>query len=490
MTDQVQENDRRSRFTVTDPSGQADFIIDFPVTILTDKDGNDYVPLRAYVDGVETENFTFDLASLTVSLNTPADQNSLVVVDGSQLVKRVAGHPLRGGLSSALLNKDANLVIQILQEMHRDIGRALLLNPADDTATISGVLAAAVANAAVIWNSDGTGLTSGPTADEIANAQTYATQAAAHVANLTGTSTTSRTIGTGSKAFTTQSGKSFVPGTWVEIASDADPSNYMHGQVTAYSDTSLTVNVTNIGGSGTLADWTIQVSGTQGAAGNDGDDGADGNSILNGTGAPSGGTGVDGDFYIDTNASEIYGPKSGTWPSAVSLVGPQGAAGADGADGTDGTIYELLHIQDQKTSGTPGGGSSAGANTRVLNTVVTNEITGASLSSNQITLPAGTYEIDATAPSFQSNSNTLSQLYLYNVDDTAVELYGTSLYAALPSGSGINVVSRVRGRFTIAGEKDFELRHYIQNAFATSGLGNAASNGLEVYADVMIRKVT
>lgn len=41
-------------------------------------------------------------------------------------------------------------------------------------------------------------------------------------------------------------------------------------------------------------------------------------------------TGVDGDFYIDTTAHTLYGPKAGTWPSPVSLIGPQGDPGADG----------------------------------------------------------------------------------------------------------------------------------------------------------------
>jgi hypothetical protein len=92
-------------------------------------------------------------------------------------------------------------------------------------------------------------------------------QAEAAATKLSGTSDTEITIGTGSKEFTTQSGKNFSAGTWLLITSDADPANYMHGTVTSYSGTTLTVNITNIGGSGTLDDWTIQVSGTRGATG-------------------------------------------------------------------------------------------------------------------------------------------------------------------------------------------------------------------------------
>jgi hypothetical protein len=91
--------------------------------------------------------------------------------------------------------------------------------------------------------------------------------AAASAAKLTGTSTTSLTPAVASKTFTTQSGKQFTVGVFVLATSDADPTIYMHGQVTAYSGTTLTVNVTNIGTATTKADWTITVSGTRGATG-------------------------------------------------------------------------------------------------------------------------------------------------------------------------------------------------------------------------------
>lgn len=77
--------------------------------------------------------------------------------------------------------------------------------------------------------------------------------------------------------------------------------------------------------------------GIQGDTGADGADGANGLTILNGAGAPSGGTGVNGDFYINTTNWNIHGPKAaGSWPSGVPLIGTNGTNGADGADGADG----------------------------------------------------------------------------------------------------------------------------------------------------------
>ncbi|MFD9205961.1 hypothetical protein ACFVZM_06735 [Streptomyces sioyaensis] len=50
--------------------------------------------------------------------------------------------------------------------------------------------------------------------------------------------------------------------------------------------------------------------------------GADGRTILSGTSAPGAGTGGNGDFYIDTAAWTIYGPKTGgSWPSGHALNG-------------------------------------------------------------------------------------------------------------------------------------------------------------------------
>jgi hypothetical protein len=96
----------------------------------------------------------------------------------------------------------------------------------------------------------------------------YATNAAASAAtavNAPGTSATSTTslaIGTGSKSLTVQTGKAFVVGQWVTITSTASPANWMHGQITAYTSGTgaLVVNVAMVGGSGTIASWTVALS--------------------------------------------------------------------------------------------------------------------------------------------------------------------------------------------------------------------------------------
>ena len=77
--------------------------------------------------------------------------------------------------------------------------------------------------------------------------------------------------------------------------------------------------------------------GIQGATGATGVAGADGKTVRNGTSNPVSGTGVDGDFYINTAANTLFGPKAnGAWPSGVSLVGPTGATGPQGIQGPTG----------------------------------------------------------------------------------------------------------------------------------------------------------
>lgn len=77
-------------------------------------------------------------------------------------------------------------------------------------------------------------------------------------AAVTGTSTTSVAIGTGSKSFITQTGKTWVPTMPIRI-SNTTATNFMEGTVTSYDSSTgaLVVNVTATGGSGTFAVWNL-----------------------------------------------------------------------------------------------------------------------------------------------------------------------------------------------------------------------------------------
>lgn len=199
------------------------------------------------------------------------------------------------------------------------------------------------------------------------------------------------------------------------------------------------------------------------------------------------GAGTDTTAIHDNVANEIHVITQKTVPeSADELVIEDSAASWAKKRITVGSLKQgYMLLQDQKTSGT-GGGSYTAPNeqVRTLNTTVGNTITGASLLSNQITLPAGTYQWRSTSPAQNIN---LHQAYLYNVTDAAVVQRGTQNFSA----GNIQTISEVTAYFTITSTKVFELRHRGQtsNAGSSAALGVAGSFGTEVYSVVEIAKI-
>ena len=146
---------------------------------------------------------------------------------------------------------------------------------------------------------------------------------------------------------------------------------------------------------------------------------------------------------------------------------------------------KLAYLSDQKASGTNGGSSSSGINTRVLNTISDPSSLISSFSANQFILPAGTYRMSAEAP---ASSSLQHRIRLRNISDSTTTLLGTSGYC--PTAVSANTVSSIRGVFTITSSKTFELQHYFNTAQATNGLGIAATSGEnEVYTMIEIQKV-
>lgn len=87
---------------------------------------------------------------------------------------------------------------------------------------------------------------------------------------LTTTSASSVSVGTGSKTFVLAADRPFAEGAFIIAARTSAPTTtWLHGQVTDYDSETQTmiVNVLSVLGSGTYTDWTIQVSGPQGTAG-------------------------------------------------------------------------------------------------------------------------------------------------------------------------------------------------------------------------------
>jgi hypothetical protein len=147
----------------------------------------------------------------------------------------------------------------------------------------------------------------------------------------------------------------------------------------------------------------------------------------------------------------------------------------------------LLHVREEQASGTAGGTFTAGAwRTRVLNAVVFNAIVGASLASNQITLPAGDFEVLAFAP---ARSVDHHHARLYDATGAAVLVNGAS--GVVSSSESTQVVAPVVGRFSLAVPSLVELQHICLTTKATDGLGTARADfaTVEVFSEIKLWKV-
>lgn len=131
--------------------------------------------------------------------------------------------------------------------------------PGEDPATFDAKVQARLA-----WDATNTGELGvfATQANALASEVNTLATTAVNAPGTSATSTSSVLIGTGSKSLTIQTGKSIVVGMWVVIANTANPANYMVGNVTSYDSGTgaLGVNVTQVGGSGTLSAWTVSLT--------------------------------------------------------------------------------------------------------------------------------------------------------------------------------------------------------------------------------------
>ena len=154
---------------------------------------------------------------------------------------------------------------------------------------------------------------------------------------------------------------------------------------------------------------------------------------------------------------------------------------------------QYILVQDQKSNGTHGGSASATTwNVRDINTEVVDEPTVCSISSNQITLLAGTYYTRISAPARLVDRQ---KLRLHETTSTLSDIIGTSEYS---SSAAYYAVTRcvLVGKFTIsaanesAGQNIFEVQHYTETARASDGLGlAAAASVIEIYTIAEFWKV-
>lgn len=154
---------------------------------------------------------------------------------------------------------------------------------------------------------------------------------------------------------------------------------------------------------------------------------------------------------------------------------------------------QVLHLQHQETSGTNNADTPVATTwTKItLNTEVVNQITGSSLASSVISLPAGTYKFRANYNITANQSS--ARIRLRNTTAGSTEVLGINTYGDEEGNTDkVTHHNHLSGLFTLGATSDLELQYYLTSIGGFSGLtlGNATTSGeQEVYADVWIEKV-
>lgn len=151
---------------------------------------------------------------------------------------------------------------------------------------------------------------------------------------------------------------------------------------------------------------------------------------------------------------------------------------------------QLFHCREMQTKNVAGQAYTTGSTwqtVRITDTL-TNEIAGASLASNQITLPAGTYWIDSMMCVGISHDGNC-RMRLRNTTSGATILEGVNFY---PDATATAPYMFMKGRFTLSGTSVIE----VQGRFAAASSSPPACNftdttsfDKEVYNDIIIFKV-
>ena len=198
------------------------------------------------------------------------------------------------------------------------------------------------------------------------------------------------------------------------------------------------------------------------------------------------GAGADPEWAAQSGASTVNISQIVT-DGASKYISTDSAGNIQWENKTDpSTISAVAHVWDQKTTNVGAGDSDSTIDQkRDLNQFDDPDNIIVSLSSNQITLDAGTYMIDAAVPGDGCNQFVS---WLYDTTGVATLLDGTSCLSY--TGDRLPIHSLIRGRFTIGVQSTIEIRFRCSTS-QTNGLGRAAniSGHPEIYTVATISKL-
>ncbi len=152
-----------------------------------------------------------------------------------------------------------------------------------------------------------------------------------------------------------------------------------------------------------------------------------------------------------------------------------------------GLFSSYAQVSHKENGGTNGGDLTNGAwRTRTLNTEDFDADGITSLSSNQFTLQAGTYYIEAFTTQYRTD---LTSSRIYNATDSSVVSEGLGVHSS--SGQNLQAAGYVSGTVTISGAKAFEIQSRCQTSKTSNGAGvsdSGFSNTKETYVICKIYK--
>lgn len=226
---------------------------------------------------------------------------------------------------------------------------------------------------------------------------------------------------------------------------------------------------TGVGHTGATGPAGVGYTGATGPTGV-GQTGATGPAGVGETGA----TGPAGVGYTGATGPAGVGYTGATGPTGV---GETGATGPAGSTGATGPAMAYVYVLDEQNTGVDGGSSSTSWADRAFNTKKVDTAGIATLSGNAVTLPAGTYRVQARAPGYKCGG---FMAQLWNATNSTIILNGSAARAG--TGDDTQVDSHIIGMFTIADAKAIKVIQLCESLQSSNGFGKACGGSKEVYA--------